>query len=66
MSELVQRYRTRSTRETVAILVCTAVSDLAVALVAVANPDVAAVAVGTIATLTTAGIAAAASILRPS
>lgn len=65
MSDLVQRYRARSTRATVAILVCTAVSDLAVALVAVVNPEVAPVAVGTIATLTTAGIAAAGSLLRP-
>lgn len=65
MSDLVKRYRTRPTRGTVAILVCTAVSDLAVALVAVANPEVAPVAVATIATLTTAGVAAAGSLLRP-
>lgn len=65
MSELVQRYRTRPTRGTIAILVCTAVSDLAVARIAVANPEVAPVAVGTIAMLTTAAVAAAGSLLRP-
>ena len=65
MSDNVNHHLSRQTRGSVAVLVCTAVSDLAVAVVAIANPDVASVAVGTIATLTTAGVAAAASLMRP-
>jgi hypothetical protein len=59
------RTHLRTLRGAVAVLVCTAVSDLAVALVAVVNPDVASIALGTIATLTTAGVAAAVPLVRP-
>ena len=65
MSEQFRRQRTHPVRGALALLVCTAVGDLAVAFVAAANPAVAAIALGTIATLTTAGIAAAIP-MRPS
>ncbi len=65
MSERSNRHLSRPTRGTVALLVCTAVSDVTAAVVAIVNPDVAAIALGTIATLTTAGVAAAVPLMRP-
>ncbi|GAB1693476.1 hypothetical protein [Krasilnikovia sp. M28-CT-15] len=53
------------TRSAVAVLVCTAVSDLAVAVVAIINPEVAPIALGAIVTLTTAGVAAVVPPARP-
>lgn len=65
MSRRVHRRAVRQPRNTAALLVCTAVSDIAIAIVAVINPDVAPAAIGTIATLTTAGVAATLPLVRP-
>jgi hypothetical protein len=65
MSNCVHRHLTRYARGSIAVLICTAISDIAVAIVAIANPNVAPVAVGTIVTLTTAGVAAAVPLARP-
>jgi hypothetical protein len=59
MSYRNNRHLPRLMRGTVAVLVCTAVGDVVVAIVAIVNPEVAPIALGTIATLTTAGVAAA-------